>query len=286
METNFDCIPCFIRQTLEAVRFATTDENIQELVLREVLSAVSKMDMKKSPPVMGQYIHRLIRKYSGSPDPYKKVKDRYNQYALELYPALKEITEESPDKFGTAARIAIAGNIIDFGVNNKVDSAVIRKNIENTLSEQLFGSVSHLQKAVSSAEKILYIGDNTGEIVFDRLLIRQLPEGRVTYVVRGSPVINDATIADAVYTAMTDIVRVIDNGSDAPGCILEECSPVFRQDFFEADLIIAKGQGNFETLSDMEKNIFFLLKAKCPVIARHIGCEVGNAVILRKFKFN
>ncbi|MCK5783565.1 MAG: DUF89 family protein [Desulfobacterales bacterium] len=282
METNFDCIPCFIRQTIEAVRFATTDENIHELVLREVLYAASKMDMKKSPPVMGQYIHRLIRKYSGSPDPYKKVKDRFNQYALELYPALKEIIENSPDKFDTAARMAIAGNIIDFGVNNKIDSTIIKKNIEKSLSEKLFGSVTHLQKAVNAAETILYIGDNTGEIVFDRLLIGQLPKGKVIYAVRGSPVINDATIADAVYTAMTDMVRVIDNGSDAPGCILEECSSAFRQYFFDADLIIAKGQGNFETLSDVNKNIFFLLKAKCPVIARHIGCELGNAVIMGK----
>ncbi len=282
METNFDCIPCFIRQTIEAVRFATTDENIHELVLREVLYAASKMDMKKSPPVMGQYIHRLIRKYSGSPDPYKKVKDRFNQYALELYPALKEIIENSPDKFDTAARMAIAGNIIDFGVNNKIDSTIIKKNIEKSLSEKLFGSVTHLQEAVNAAETILYIGDNTGEIVFDRLLIGQLPKGKVIYAVRGSPVINDATIADAVYTAMTDMVRVIDNGSDAPGCILEECSSTFRQYFFDADLIIAKGQGNFETLSDVNKNIFFLLKAKCPVIARHIGCELGNAVIMGK----
>lgn len=282
METNFDCIPCFIRQTIEAVRFATTDENIHELVLREVLYAASKMDMKKSPPVMGQYIHRLIRKYSGSPDPYKKVKDRFNQYALELYPALKEIIENSPDKFDTAARMAIAGNIIDFGVNSKIDSTVIKKNIEKSLSEKLFGSVTHLQEAVNAAETILYIGDNTGEIVFDRLLIGQLPKGKVIYAVRGSPVINDATIADAVYTAMTDMVRVIDNGSDAPGCIIEECSSAFRQYFFDADLIIAKGQGNFETLSDVNKNIFFLLKAKCPVIARHIGCELGNAVIMGK----
>ncbi len=282
METNFDCIPCFIRQTIEAVRFATTDENIHELVLREVLYAASKMDMKKSPPVMGQYIHRLIRKYSGSPDPYKKVKDRFNQYALELYPALKEIIENSPDKFDTAARMAIAGNIIDFGVNNKIDSTIIKKNIEKSLSEKLFGSVTHLQEAVNAAETILYIGDNTGEIVFDRLLIGQLPKGKVIYAVRGSPVINDATIADAVYTAMTDMVRVIDNGSDAPGCIIEECSSAFRQYFFDADLIIAKGQGNFETLSDVNKNIFFLLKAKCPVIARHIGCELGNAVIMGK----
>jgi uncharacterized protein with ATP-grasp and redox domains len=200
---------------------------------------------------------------------------------LELYPVLKGIIESSENRFETAVRLAIAGNIIDFGVNAEVNQEVINKNIELSLSEQLFGDMEYFHEAVNSAGKILYLGDNTGEIVFDRLLIEQLPKEKVTFAVRGSPVINDATMADAVDTKMNDLVTVIDNGSDAPGIVIEECSEPFKQFFHGADIIIAKGQGNFETLSNTDKTIFFLLKAKCAVVAKHIQCSVGDSVISR-----
>ena len=139
------------------------------------------------------------------------------------------------------------------------------------------------QQALNEAEEILYIADNTGEIIFDRLLIEQLPMGKVTVVIKGSPVINDATREDATLAGLHRIVEVIDNGSDGPGTILETCSQVFVDRFEKADLVIAKGQGNYETLSDIDKNIFFVLKAKCHVIARDLGCDVGE-MILRKSK--
>ncbi len=279
MNTTYDCIPCFIRQSLDAVRFATSDEEIHESVLRNVLIAVSRMDLKKSPPVMGQKIHRIIRTLSGSSDPYRNVKREFNQYALSLYPALKELIENSPARFETAVRLAIGGNIIDFGVNADVDQTVLNKTIESSLSDPLLGDMEYFQESIWSAKNILYLGDNTGEIVFDRLLIEQLPIDRVTFAVRGSPVINDATYTDALETGMTDIVNVVDNGSDAPGTVVEECSDTFKSLFQDADIVIAKGQGNYETLSDTCKKIVFLLKVKCPVIARHMEHSVGDSVI-------
>ncbi len=281
MKTYYDCIPCFVRQTLDAVRFASSNENIHEFVIREVLSALSWMNLKKSPPAMGQRIHRIIRSLSGCEDPYKELKDRFNQYALELYPQLKEITNKSSENIDTAARIAVAGNIIDFGANINVENAVVNETIEMSLSEPFFGNIDRFSTAVDSAEQILYVGDNSGEIVFDRLLIEQLPLEKVTFAVRGKPIINDVTMSDAIDTGMRDIVKVIDNGSDAPGTIIEECSETFRKIFFDVDFVIAKGQGNYETLSDVDQNIFFLLKAKCPVIAQHIGCDLGSFVIGR-----
>ncbi len=281
MKTSYECIPCFIRQALDAARFATSDEAVHETVLREVLTSVSKMDLKQSPPVMGQHIHRLVRKFSGSIDPYKKVKEKFNGYALQLYPNLKEKIETSSNPFETAVRLAIAGNIIDFGVHATVNHAIINKTIELSLSEPLFGDLEYFQKTISAAKTILYIGDNSGEIVFDRLLIEQLRPDRLTFSVRGNPILNDATIDDAVDTGMTDIVHVIDNGSDAPGTVLDECSDMFRRLFQSADIVISKGQGNYETLSDIHKNIFFLLKAKCTVTAKHIGCNLGDSVIGR-----
>jgi len=184
----------------------------------------------------------------------------------------------------TAVRLAIAGNIIDLGVKTSIKESNVEKVIRDCLTADFDNQqVEGFRNAVSRAEKIFYLADNAGEIVFDRLLIEQLPAEKVTVVVKGSPVINDATMEDAEFAGLTEMVEVIDNGSDAPGTILKTCSRIFRNRFEEADLIIAKGQGNYETLSDVDKNIFFVLKAKCPVIARDLGCEVGE-MIFRKGK--
>ena len=279
MRTYFDCIPCIVRQALEAVRFVTDDEAIHEQVLREVLHSASVMDLRKSPPVMGQRIHRLIRRLTGNDDPYRSVKQHFNRFAMDRYPELKEKINQSSDPLQKAVRLAIAGNIIDFGVNSDLDDLNVQKAIEHSLTAPLKGNLEDFRRSVLEAQDILYLADNAGEIVFDRLLIEQIPLERITLAVKGSPVINDATVVDAQHVGLTDIVEVIDNGSDAPGTVLEECSEAFKRRFNEADLVIAKGQGNYETLSDVDKSIFFLLKVKCPVIARHIGCEIGSLVI-------
>jgi len=280
MKTNLNCIPCFIRQALDAVRFVTSDEEIHETVLREVLKSVSIIDMKQTPPLMARHIHRIIRKCSGSNDPYIIVKKKSNDYALEIYPYLKQKIEESKKPFETACHLAIAGNIIDFGVNSKFDRSLINKNIEIALTEDLKGDIKYFQKQIFSAKKILYLADNAGEIVFDRLLLEKMPTEKVIMAVRGKPAINDATIEDAKYTKLTDIVDVIDNGTDIPGTVFEECSDKFKKVFSDADLIISKGQGNFESLSDTNKNIFFLLKAKCSIVSQHLKCETGDSVIV------
>lgn len=284
MRIFLDCIPCFIRQALDAARLSTNDKQIHEKVVREVIILAKDLDMSQSPPVMGQKIHRLIRELVGTEDPYRDVKKQFNNASLQLYSKMRTSVTESRDMLETAIRLAIAGNIIDFGVNSKLQES----ELEKTISECLVAEFSDMQlkpfqQAINDAEEILYLADNAGEIIFDRLLIEQLPIDKVTVVVKGSPVINDATMEDAVIAGLTRIVEVIDNGSDGPGTILETCSEVFVNRFEEADLVIAKGQGNYETLSDVDKNIFFVLKAKCPVIARDLGCEVGD-MVFRKSK--
>ena len=286
MRIFLDCIPCFIRQALDAARLATDDQRIHEQVVRKVLALAKDLDMSQSPPVMGQKIHRVIRELVGVEDPYRDVKGQFNNVALQLYPEMRTCIMESKDGLETAVRLAIAGNIIDFGVNSNLQES----ELEKTMSECLAAEFSDVQlrpfqEAFNEAEKILYIADNAGEIIFDRLLIEQLPVEKVTVVVKGSPVINDATMDDAVLAGLPRIVEVIDNGSDGPGTILETCSRMFIDRFNEADLVIAKGQGNYETLSDVDKNIFFILKAKCPVIARDLGCQVGEMILRRSGKF-
>lgn len=282
MKTYFDCVPCLIRQALDAVRLATNDQEIHEQVLREALSLVSKMDLNTTAPAMAQKIHRIIKKLTETNDPYKQTKKIFNEFALELLPKFQKMVACSEKPFETAVRLAIAGNIIDLGAKCSLKPSEAKKMIEQALTEPLDSAdLNDFQQATENAKDILYLADNAGEIVFDRFLIEQIGPDKITLVVKGGPVINDATIDDAKEAGLTELVETIDNGDDAPGTILKSCSEEFQQHFNRADLIIAKGQGNFETLSDLDKNMFFVLRVKCPVIAEHLDCSIGT-LVLRK----
>jgi uncharacterized protein with ATP-grasp and redox domains len=286
MRTYLDCFPCFLRQALDAARFATEDEQIHARVVQEVLHLAAQMDTHQPPPVVGQHIHRLIRKITGKEDPYYVQKRRSNELALRLYAELERDVAEAPNPLEAAVRLAIAGNILDFGVNSSLEYAQAEQVIGAALDAEFDGNeLSAFADCVAQARDILYLGDNAGEVVFDRVLIERLPCDKVTFVVKGSPVINDATMADAEAAGLPDLVGVITNGSDGPGTILETCSRQFRQRFAQADLIVAKGQGNYESLSDVDKSIFFILKAKCPVIARDLDCAIGEMILRRNEKF-
>lgn len=286
MQIYLDCFPCFVRQALDAARFASSDPEVHETVVRAVLRLATETDVNQPPPFIGQRVHRLIREITGHADPYCEQKRRSNALALRLYPELREEVRKAPNPVEAAVRLAIAGNILDFGVYSELDHSHAEKMIVAALEDEFDGTeLALFVDSVKKAESILYLGDNAGEIVFDRLLIELLPRTKVTFVVKGSPVINDATMEDAETAGLTDVVEVIDNGSDGPGTILESCSPEFRRRFNQADMIVAKGQGNYESLSDVDKNIFFILKAKCPVIARDLGCQTGEMILRRNIAF-
>jgi uncharacterized protein with ATP-grasp and redox domains len=280
MRTYLECVPCFVRQALDASRMVTDDPVVHEQVLRETLRLAVEMPFDRSPPWMGQQIHRLLREATHNCDPYAEVKRRSNALALALYPALQDHVRGSVKPFATAVALAIAGNVIDFGCRTQVDNDEVRQAINEAMNVPLSeAAIADLHQAVEGARDILYLADNAGEIVFDRLLIEQMPKDCVTLVVRGSPVINDATREDAEAVGLSSLVAVMDNGSDAPGTILESCSPAFRSRFEQCDLVVAKGQGNYETLDGQDRSIVFLFKAKCPVIARDVGAKVGQMVI-------
>lgn len=280
MNTSLDCIPCFIRQALEAARFVSDDPAFHENVVRRVLTITAGIDLMQPPPVVSQSIHRQLREITQRPDPYRTVKDRFNRAALGLLPELSAKVENSPDVLASAVRVAIAANAIDLGPESAVTPEDLRQTIFQAHSEPLYGNVEGFRRSIAAADRILYLADNAGEIVLDRVLIEQLPRERTILAVRGAPVINDATLADAETAGLHGLVRVIDNGSDAPGTILNDCSPEFCEIFREADIIIAKGQGNYETLSDAPERVFFLLKVKCPVIASRVGLGIGAHAIL------
>jgi uncharacterized protein with ATP-grasp and redox domains len=281
VRTALDCIPCLVRQSLDASRMVAVDPVVHEQMLREMLDWIADADLRDSPPIMGQRLHRRLRELTGVADAYREAKDRHNALAASLLPDLRARVEAAADPFDLAVRLAIAGNVIDLGVTGRVSEGEVRRSIEQALSEPVVGPLEALREAVAEARDILYLADNCGEIVLDRLLIERLPAGRVTVAVRGAPILNDATMADAHAVGLSEVASIIDNGSDAPGTVLADCSPAFRHRFASADVVIAKGQGNFESLSEAPRPVFILFKVKCAVVAAHVGQPEGSHVVVR-----
>jgi uncharacterized protein with ATP-grasp and redox domains len=282
LRIGLGCIPCFLRQAFEAGALVTDDQEIRERILREVLSRLTNQSFDKTPPSVGRDIHRIVKLLSGDNDPYLEIKRNSNYLAMRLMPALKELIRSSADPFETAVRLAIAGNMIDYGQGDRIGEEGLRKTVFQCLDQPVSkDSINELREEIEKASNIVYLGDNAGEVFFDRLLIEELEGYPIKFVVRGVPIINDALKEDAKMVGLDKLVRVVDNGSDVPGTILEECSQEFKGQFREADLVIAKGQGNYETLSDEQKKTFFLLKVKCSVVSEHIGYQEGDMVIVR-----
>ncbi len=278
MRVYLDCFPCFLRQSIIALRLATKDESLQKSILKSILEDIRKADTTKPPAYTTTFIHRKIRQLLGR-DPFKEIKSEYNQIALRLYPSLKTTIKESPDPLWTSARLAIAGNIIDFGIFTSIDiEGTVRRALDNPIAVDDYSS---FRDAISNTDEILYLTDNAGEIIFDKLLIETLISHgkKVKAVVKGSPVINDSTMEDAEESGLTGVCEVIDNGSEAVGTILEWTSPLFQRTFKDAQLIISKGQGNFETLAGPEKKIFFLFQSKCDVVSKELSLSTGSMLL-------
>jgi len=281
MITTLDCVPCLLRQTLEAARNITDDTDLHEHVMHETLQRLAGSDLSMSPPAVGQLMHRRLRELTGVEDPYRGAKDRFNRLALDLLPEMRERVSTSPDPFFEALKLAIAGNVIDLGANGNITEDQAREVVDQASDQPVIGDLEGLKTAIAGADKILYLADNAGEIVFDRLFLEQLPCSRIKLAVRGRPILNDATLVDAETAGVTALVPVIDNGSDAPATILSDCSEEFLAAYAAADLIIAKGMGNFESLSEAPGDIAFLFRAKCPAIATAVDQPLGAHVLIR-----
>ncbi len=282
MKTFIECIPCLLRQTLECVRMTTDDEAMQERVLAAALRSLSEYEFTSPPPVAAGKIHRLLRDLTGCRDPYRALKQRFNRWAAGMYGQLRQTVLDADDAFDAAVRLAIAGNLIDFGVNGAVHETHVYAVVERVLHSPLEGDTAELAAAVSGADRVLYLADNAGELAFDRLLIEVIGPDKVILAVRGAPVLNDATLEDVGECGLPDNLRVINNGTDFPGTVLAECNAEFQRQFDAADVVIAKGQGNYETLSPPGRELFFLLQVKCPMVSRGLGLTVGTALMRRE----
>jgi len=258
------------------MRIITSDEKEIWNVLKAVSAYLPKLSFDASPPEIGREVYRIISEMTGVKDPYQEIKKTCTNQALDLYPEVKKKVQKAENSLMAAVRAAIAGNIIDFGAQAEFD---MKKDLERILSQEL--AINHFPQFAQMIEKsnqIIYLADNAGETVFDRVLIEEISKP-LKYAVRDQPVINDAVKEDAIHAGIDQIAEIISSGSDAPGTILDYCSKDFLEIFESADLIISKGQGNYEALSDIHRPIFFLLKAKCPVIAKDIGVEEGSIIM-------
>ena len=281
MKTYLDCLPCLLSHSLKAARAVTDDEDIHRQVLNAMAAMIPQLSLGLKPPEIAQEAYRLIRQITGHSDPFHKVKAEANADALALYPRLVKIVVDAEDPLLTACKLAIAGNSIDLGP--EFGQVTTESLVETALGSHIDSrDYQRFRNSIGNSYRIIYIGDNTGEIVFDRLLIEQLHKAKkldVVFVVRERPVINDATRDDALDVGMDKVARIISSGSDAPAAILSQCSREMVELFYSADMIIAKGQGNYEALDEETGNIFFLLRAKCSIIADRLGVEIGDAVL-------
>jgi len=276
MRTYLDCYPCLLRQGLQAARFAGADDVRQKVALDSVLDVLRQAESTATPPEIANRVHQIVRRETGDGDPYRSVKEQSTREALALYPRLKTLVAEADDPLDAAARLSIAGNIIDFGPVREYD---LWATVERVLAQPFaIDDGEAFRKALGRVDQVLYLSDNAGETVFDRVLVEEL-DVPVVYAVKGGPILNDATLEDAQAAGLDRVARVVDNGANAVGTILSLCSESFRHMYEEARLVIAKGQANYETLSSEGPEVFFLLQTKCPIIARDVGAPVGGIVL-------
>ncbi len=276
MKTYLECIPCFMAQAYRAAKIATNDDAKIKSALDSVGDMIKRISMESTPPETGNLIYQKIREVTLNNDPYKKIKKDNINEALALYPRLKQLVLWSDDPILTAIRIAIAGNVIDLGVNKEFN---IADDIQTILKQDFaIFDYDDFKHQLEKSKSILYIGDNAGESVFDRILIEEMAKP-TTFVVREIPVINDCIREDAVASGLDMVADIISSGSTAPATILSLCNKNFLEIFEKADLVISKGQGNYEGLSDVKRQVFFMLKAKCKVIARDLNVYENDIVL-------
>ncbi|NJE00688.1 damage-control phosphatase [Thermococcus sp. JdF3] len=286
MRIHYECIACAVNQAQKITEMSAGDFEKRRRAMLFVAGKLGELFGEDSiPAVSGGMLFLELYRFLGDDDPFSGYKETSTKLARRAAGDLGV-----PGDFKTALKLAIAGNIIDFAVG--YDPSKIEKDIIGVTGEEL--SIDHsdeLLRALENAGVLLYLTDNCGEVYFDRLLLKfirgRFPGLRIYVAAKDGPIINDATVGDLLEAGFDEFAGVVSTGSRLPGTPLEYASEEFRRIFNAADVIIAKGQANFETLSDLgDSRVFFLLKAKCPPIARELGVERGSLLCVRGGKID
>ncbi len=266
------------RQALNTARIATEDPRKQTEILRRLGRLLPDMNMSESPATLSNPLYDIVTTVTGVRDPYAKQKAETNQAAIDLLPRLEATIKRSHDPLKAAIHLAVAGNIIDLGIGHTFD---LTKDVARIMKQPFaIDHYTEFKKELRPGRKLLYLGDNCGEIVFDRVLIQYLLSRGldVTFVVKSGPIINDATREDAEWAGVTRLCPVIETGSHDIGVGWRKASAEFRRHVRGADIILGKGHGNFETCEGKRGNYYFLLRAKCDIVAAELGVETGDSV--------
>ncbi|MDK2952311.1 MAG: damage-control phosphatase, subfamily [Kosmotogales bacterium] len=276
MLSSPECLTCNLNSMLKTMREHGLSEKETERIFLEIFRQTAKMDFSLTPVEIGRILGKIVTGEMGIEDLFREEKVRSNDELLSIYDDLKKIIEKSENKLLTALKLSVAGNTIDVGPGHEIN---INETMERVLKHDFaIDKFDLLLEELKNAKTLLYIGDNCGETVLDKLCIEYINVPEIVYVVRSEPTLNDVTMKEAKEIGMDSVAKVIE-GTDGPGAILNESTDEFKYYFKNADVIISKGQGNFEGLSDLKRKIYFLLIAKCDVIAKYIGVEKGSFIV-------
>lgn len=286
MRIQEKCIPCTIQQAIRVADMVGLKE--KDELLRKVFAYMSKVDFKSSttPELIGE-IFALLKKETGNEDPYKETRTYYNNLFLRQLPALEQEIDKAEDPFAESVKYAIIGNIIDFNPIHDMQLPDVEGYFARLKKERLeIDDSGLLRQEVREADNILYLGDNCGEICLDKILVKKIKEinplCHIFFAVRGTAVVNDSVEEDAYAVGMNDYATIISNGDFSLGTVLSRTSKEFQEVYRKADIVVAKGQANYECLSEEKKNLYFLLMTKCKVIAEDIGAEVLKMICVKK----
>jgi uncharacterized protein with ATP-grasp and redox domains len=284
MTIKRDCYVCIYTQALNITKRLNLNENISSEILRGVAKILSKYDLSVTPPEIAKEVYEFIENTLNIFDPFEKEKKEGIKKALEFKPFLEKKLKNSQNPLFDSCKIAIAGNIIDLGVNQSFDLEGEIKNIFNMGFKH--NDFDKLEEKLKSTKILCYLADNSGENVFDEILIKTIkkfnPQIKIYYVVRGKPIINDVTVKDLKGLEINDLAEVIDSGVGTPGFSLKFANSISKEIFYNSDVVISKGMGNFEVLfNECGREVFYLFKVKCDVVARACGCIKGDNVILK-----
>jgi uncharacterized protein with ATP-grasp and redox domains len=282
-----ECIPCAVKQVVRTARMAGLDAEGQKEAARAAMKVLADLDHGAAPAVLATCAIRAAEPLYRGKDAFEEIKRETTAEALALYEEIRpgivaQMSSMEPvDRVRLCAKLAAAGNIIDFGISSDFD---LKATLEDSLRRDLAVDASEgLYEALQGADEVLLIGDNAGEIVFDRFLLDEVVHmGKRAYLsVKSGPILNDAVREDAVEAGIADPVSIIETGSSSLGVALEECSPDFLRLFRRAGVVISKGQANYETLDDAPREVFFILRIKCPVISDPMGIPTGTSILKR-----
>jgi uncharacterized protein with ATP-grasp and redox domains len=284
MKARVDCIPCVFNQILRTAKASTLNENVIRKILFKVSMQIPKINLDITPPEIADSLYRIVEKVTRNSDPYERIKIEHINKALSLFPEMSNMVDNSKDPLKEAVKLSILGNSIDLG--STLDCVNVKKEFGNIRkSKFILRDLKVLKDRLGKVNSILFIGDNAGETVFDRPLVELLSKIviKLIYAVKETPIINDATLNDAKRSGLE--CKIISTGSRIAGTLPEFCSDDFKKILFTSSLIIAKGQANYETLSNLDIPAFFLLKVKCLPISQDTEYPISTMLILKSKRF-